>query len=371
MNQLGTDGLEGATVGRRLVELHERIRAEFPQVGRVSAALYDPTTDLLSTFVHSTEDPASLSCDETRLSELPSLRELGEARRPRVLAGPSGPLDSPAAARGIAPGNGYKSSYTIPFYYHGTLRGFLFFDSDEPDSFPPEVARHIRVLADLTAEVLLRSLERVGVFRSTLHLMASLSRFRDAETGDHLFRVSHYARLIARNLPAAPDRSDELSEFIFLFTPAHDIAKIAIPDSILCKPGALTPVERAIMEKHVTMGLSMVDKIVVDTALADMPQLSMLRNIVLHHHERLDGSGYPNGLSGDAIPLEARIVGVADVFDALRSPRPYKERWTSERALEYLHGRRGRDFDPACVDALLSQSDLLEAIAGGVAGEPR
>lgn len=352
MNPRATEGLEGATVCQRLVELHERTRAEFPEVSRVTAALYDPATESVSLFRHSGPAPVSLACERAPLRDLPGLCAVVEARRPRLLTGPEGS----------------GSSYVVPFFQQAGLRGFLVFDSEEPGAFGPMTMRHICILAELAAESLLRGLERVGVFRSTLHLMTALARFRDAETGNHLGRVSHYARLIARNLRPSARLADDLTDFVFLFTPAHDIAKIAIPDSILCKPGALTPAERSIMEKHVTLGLEIVDKIVDDTSLGDMPHLGMLRNIVLYHHERLRGSGYPLGLSGDAIPFEARIVGVADVFDALRSPRPYKEPWTTERALEYLHSHRDVDFDADCVDALLAGTVELEKIASPLPG---
>jgi len=142
---------------------------------------------------------------------------------------------------------------------------------------------------------------------------------------------------------------------IELAAPLHDLGKIAIPDSVLMKPGPLTEQEIALMRRHPRIGhelLSGSQNRFIQTGAM----------IALRHHERYDGTGYPDGVAGDAIPIEARIVAAADVLDALLSPRPYKPAWTLDAALEYMHEQSGKHFDPRCIEALLRSRLQLEDI---------
>jgi two-component system response regulator RpfG len=199
--------------------------------------------------------------------------------------------------------------------------------------------------------------------RETLSRLARAIEKRDAGTSANLERVSHVAGLIAEHLGLYEDEVRAIE----MAAPLHDIGKIAIPDAILLKPGPLDEAEMAIMRRHPLIGHELLDgsqnKAIQAGAL-----------IALRHHERYDGSGYPDGLAGDEIPLPARIVGVADVFDALISQRPYKEPWPVDKALAYIYAQRGRMFDPACVDALVRNRVRLDEIcsrfmpAAGAAG---
>jgi len=192
------------------------------------------------------------------------------------------------------------------------------------------------------------------LLRSAVNLAAEITRFRDAETGMHLARVSRYACLIARSLPATQGVDAEFIDDLSCFAPAHDVGKVAIPDHVLLKQGALEPAELEIMKSHVASGVAVVEGLIRDFDPSGTAQVSMLRNIVRSHHEFLDGSGYPDGLKAEQIPLEARIVAVADVYDALTSTRPYKETWSPEEALGYLVEGKGTRFDAACVAAFES-----------------
>ncbi len=184
--------------------------------------------------------------------------------------------------------------------------------------------------------------------RETLSRLARAIEFRDAGTSSHLERMARVASLIAEALGLPEDEVKTIEAA----APLHDMGKIAIPDSVLMKAGQLTEEEQAIMRRHPRIGYEL---------LADSPNRFIQAGalIALRHHERWDGSGYPDGLAGEAIPLEARIVAVADVFDALISRRPYKEAWSIDAALAYLYAQRGRLFDPACVDALLRARERL------------
>lgn len=187
--------------------------------------------------------------------------------------------------------------------------------------------------------------------RETLLKLAKAGECRDEKTGNHILRMAKYARLIAEALKLTAMECDEIEAA----APMHDIGKIGIPDHILLKPGRHTPDEQKIMRRHPLIGHEL---------LADSPSryLQMGAVIALGHHERFDGSGYPLGLVGELIPLPARIVAVADVFDALMSKRPYKEAWTFQDALAYIQSERGGHFDPACVRAFELRIDGVAAI---------
>ncbi|HXF46960.1 MAG TPA: HD domain-containing phosphohydrolase [Burkholderiaceae bacterium] len=186
--------------------------------------------------------------------------------------------------------------------------------------------------------------QRRELERTRLEIIRRLGRaaeFKDNETGRHVIRMSHYSRLIAEALGAPAAFCERTLEA----APMHDIGKIGIPDAVLLKPGKLDADEWAVMRRHPEIGAA----IIGDDA---SPLLQMARRIALEHHEKWDGSGYPRGLRGEAISAEARIVAVADVFDALTSARPYKPAWPREQALAFLREQSGRHFWPDAVAAL-------------------
>ena len=184
--------------------------------------------------------------------------------------------------------------------------------------------------------------------RETLLRLAKAGEYRDEETGCHVLRMAQFSSLIAEHLGL----SEEERHVIETAAPMHDIGKIGTPDNILLKPGKLDAEELVIMRTHARIGYEI---------LKDSPSkyLQMGAVIARGHHEKFDGSGYPDGLAGEAIPLPARIVAVADVFDALTSERPYKHAWSIQDALHYLQTEQGRHFDPVCVQAFLAQFDKV------------
>ena len=185
----------------------------------------------------------------------------------------------------------------------------------------------------------------------TVHRLSLAAKCRDPETGAHLLRMANYARLIAAGL-GLPQNEQNL---ILAAAPMHDIGKVGIPDNILLKPGRLDPDELAVMRRHPEIGARILGN-------GSSALLQAASSIALHHHERFDGTGYPHGLAGEQIPLYARIVAVADVFDALTSSRPYKPAWPLERALAHLREHSGTHFDPRCVQAFLTQWDAVSSI---------
>jgi putative two-component system response regulator len=202
---------------------------------------------------------------------------------------------------------------------------------------PPIVRARVRthlslVRADELKETRLQIVQRLG--RAAAN--------KDKENGLHLIRLSHKPRLLG----LAAGLSDTAAEDLLHAAPMHDVGKIGIPDRILQKPAALDKEEWKIMQSHSTIGADIIGE-------HTHGMLALARNIALTHHEKWDGSGYPRGLAGEDIPLEGRIVAIADVFDALTSSRPYKEAWPVEEAVQYLRQQRGQHFDAHLVDLFL------------------
>lgn len=192
------------------------------------------------------------------------------------------------------------------------------------------------------------------VKRTRLEVIQRLGRaaeYKDNETGTHVLRMSHYARLIA----LAAGFSEERAEDLLNAAPMHDIGKIGIPDAILTKPGRLTKEEYTEMQRHPEIGAEILGD-------CDSKLLKLARSVALYHHEKWDGSGYPYGLAGEDIPVEARIVALADVFDALTSKRPYKEAWPIEKALDLIREQSGKHFDPNLAPLIEKELDSILVI---------
>lgn len=204
-----------------------------------------------------------------------------------------------------------------------------------------EVARATADIRDREMELVMR--------------LCRAAEFRDPETGAHIERMARYSELIAEGLGLAPSFCREIR----LAAPMHDMGKIGIPDMILLKPGRLNEAELQLMRQHATIGHSIL-------AGSRAPLMRLGASIALSHHEKWDGSGYPNGSAGTDIPLAGRIVAVADVFDALSSARPYKEAWSRERARDAIESGSGTHFDPSCVEAFLKQWDGVVRIQDAI-----
>ena len=209
---------------------------------------------------------------------------------------------------------------------------------------------------------------------ATLHVMISFAEFRDEDTGFHVRRTQEYVRTLARWLADQPGNPMGLDadriEDIAKSAPLHDIGKVAIPDGILLKPGRLTPDEMTVMKTHAMQGWVMLRRAAERMGHQGDRFLRYGMEIARHHHERWDGAGYPDGLGGAAIPLSARLMAVADVYDALISRRPYKEPMDHADAVAYIVAGSGGHFDPTVVQALLANQDTLQRIARQWSDQP-
>ncbi|MBM5824910.1 MAG: HD-GYP domain-containing protein [Cyanobacteria bacterium M_surface_10_m2_119] len=353
----------GDALGTRLRQLHEQLLELVPDVDRIACVLYDPQDDLLKIFVDSTRSGEAIKAYEFRLAKSDSLSRLASSGSTRVLD------DIPSAVQGNSLHSiwllkeGYRSSLTVPLYDKGAFIGFLFYDSRRPAAFTAAVQRNLSLFSTLINMTISNELNLVRSITTSAQVAREFANLRDFETGGHLERMAHYARLIARDLQESHGLSDEFIEHLYLFAPLHDIGKIGIPDSVLLKPGRLDPEERQLMETHVGKGVEVLEKLIGEFGLEELPDSAVMRNVVAGHHECLDGSGYPLGLKGEAIPLEARIIAVADVLDALTSHRPYKEPWSFEDAVAELERlvATGK-FDADCVAAVKRHRGEVMAI---------
>lgn len=353
---------QNASLAEKIDSLYDTVKAHFPFISRISVALYDAKTDILKTFVHSGDETNPLENYEAKLSEATSLVEILETGKPRVV----NDLSLFASGRhehtrriGEA---GHVSSYTMPMYVRGVFFGFVFFNSRKKAPFTEAVLNRVDPFGHLVALTIISDLSILQTLLATVKTARDMAHLRDDETGAHQDRMSRYARLIARKLAAKYGFSDEYIENVFIFAPLHDIGKMGVPDQILLKPGHLTMDEYAGMKTHTTKGREIIDRMVENFELNRISHIEILRNIVEFHHECMDGSGYPRGKKDEEIPIEARIVAVADIFDALTSRRPYKVPWSNDEAFSMLMQLAGIKLDPACVSAFIDSKPEVEEI---------
>jgi putative two-component system response regulator len=228
-----------------------------------------------------------------------------------------------------------------------------------------------RVLEDRVRE---RTDELVHTQDVTIIGFATLAEFRNQETGAHIMATQQYVRILAHYLAPHPRFSEFLTpdniELLRKSAPLHDIGKIAVPDRILLKPGKLTMEEFEEIKKHTIYGRDAILR--AERALGDVMSsfLSIAKEVAYTHHERWDGRGYPEGLAEETIPISGRLMALADVYDALISPRVYKEAFSHQKATEIIQGERGRHFDPEVVDAFLDLEDVFHNIANNVTVAP-
>ena len=352
-----------STLSDSLAQFHRILQGRYPQIGRLALAPYDAGTDLLKTFVSSNDDQQPLTRYQALLKDVPSLQGLMDRRETRVIDDIQESLPVSTRHTEWLKSRDYRSSYTVPIFHNEELAAFLFFDAKEPYFFTPKTTEFLDIFGRIVAQLYLLRVAAARSLVGAVDIASGLARMRDVETGQHLERMAAYARLIALGVADRFTLSDEHIEYIHLFAPLHDIGKVGIPDRILLKPGRLDGEEWAIMKTHVEIGIALADRMIRDLDLQDDLAGRVMKDIVSGHHERGDGSGYPTGLGLADIPVEARMIAVADVYDALSSRRPYKEAWDEVRCFTELakEVETGR-LDPDCVAALAAAPEEREAI---------
>lgn len=353
---------ERSSLSEKMKILHGALQGRFDFLDHMSVALYDPATDYLKTFLDSANQHPVMNNYQAKLADTPGLRRIVQTGNPRVIDDLEAPKAGTQTHTHRILQAGYRSSYTMPMFAEGSFYGFVFFNSSQPGRFAPDVVAQLDPFGRLLALMVVCELQSIRKLTAATRTLRHVTSRRDCETGAHLERMSRYSRLIAQELSEQFALTDEYIEHVYLFAPMHDIGKIAIPDHILLKEGPLNEEEWVTIRTHPESGLDMVNYMVEQFELDRLTHVNMLRNIVYCHHEWIDGSGYPQALRGDNIPLEARIVTTADVFDALTSRRPYKEAWNNDAAFGELRAQAGHQLDARCVDALIKHIDTIEAL---------
>lgn len=355
-----------APLSAKVESIHSALKEHLPFVDRIAADVYDAKTDLLKSHMDSAAEGDASSGQvgiETRLADVPALRDIMHSATPQpLLPDASRPWHISQQRRFQNGYGGYPSTCAMPMHHDDAFVGFVWFNSRRRGVFGAHALRTLEVFGHLIALIIVDDLSKERLLSRVARAVAMFTVQRDQETGAHIDRVAQYARIIARDLAAPHGFDDAFIEKLFLFAPLHDVGKIAIPDSILLKPGKLTPQEFDVMKTHTVRGRQLVDDLIAEFGLEGMEGVATLRNIMMYHHEALNGSGYPLGLQYSEIPIEARITAVADVFDALTSKRPYKEPMSNEQAFEILDQMAGTKLDPECIEALKNHRDEMVQI---------
>ena len=349
-------------LAEKFTKLHNYLRDYFPFLAHISCALYDPDNHTVKTFLASDDSTEPLVNYEIRLAEVPSLMDIMFRGSPRIVNDMSVFTKSTHEHTQRILRQGYQSSYTAPMYQQGHFVGFLFINTYEKNIFTHSTLNRLDPFVRLMKLTIINELRGLHTLLASLKTARDMTQARDDETGAHLNRMACYSQLIARKLAKKYQLDDEYIEMIFEFSPLHDIGKIAVPDRLLLKSARLDENEHKEMQLHTTRGREIVDNMLMHFKLESIDHVDILRNIVEYHHEKIDGSGYPKGLKGSEIPIEARIVAVADVFDALTSKRPYKEAWSNDIAFVELRKLAGKSLDSDCVNMLIREKKTVQEI---------
>ncbi|WP_024850623.1 HD domain-containing phosphohydrolase [Hydrogenovibrio kuenenii] len=349
--------------GEQLSWVRSYLNQRLSFIHRIGVALYDETTGSLKTFAFSGDEAENLTFYEYKLSNSESLRKLKETRQPRIVqditAFSSNGREHTESIRKA----GYKSSYIVPIYDAEKFIGMVSFNSKEKDYFQDDVIIALKLAVNFIS-LLMTNLKRTQhTLEATIQTTLELTHEKDPETREHVSRVAYYARHIAKGVASKYQLNDEFIEYVFMFSPLHDIGKISIPDDILRKPGKLTVEEFEVMKTHTIKGYDLSKTMLKNYGLEKIKQAGVIKNIIRSHHEKLDGSGYPDGLKEKEIPTEAKIVAVADIFDALTTVRPYKLSWSNEEAFEELLRMSNKGLlCQSCVQALIEEEESIQEI---------
>jgi len=358
------DPLDDRCFSARLDALHQMIQRidGLDGVGRIAVSHYVPGADELRSFAasdHDLDPPASYA---VRLGDIPSLKFLADKNKFRIIDDlPRRFFGRKSPHLALEPET-YRSSLALPVKNAGRLYGIVFFNSSIAGYFRPDLINRLMPSMLLIREMFIAEIDALNALQAAVQTVKDIGNLRDFESAGHLRRVAAFSRLIAQRMAAVNGLNDEWIDRLEQFAPLHDVGKIGISEQILMKRGGLDDYETAVMQSHVHMGLDLVKTLLDNFALDHHPFAKMLCNIVAHHHETLDGQGYPASLKGRQISLEGRIVAAADIFDALINRQPFRTAWPVDVALSYLHGLAGVKLDADCVAALAASRPAIDEI---------
>lgn len=361
LNQLAAQDL---SLILKLDSIYEHVLDSYPQMSRFSVALMGENS-VSNYYVKDTmADVGRYDFEQHELRDNSSLTSIAYTANIRIISDLRKMFQTDRIRELI--GLGHRSSYTYPISYQGKTIGFIFVNAKETGFFSRcDVERDFAYLAQVVANQFIQLFESQRHFQASLEIALKMGHARDPETKEHLTRMGMYSELLARFLSTSlSEISHQFIHRIRLYAPFHDIGKYLIPDDILYSDRRFTPEERAVMNNHTIYGEEIIDEVVQlsGTKTVSEGEIQFIKNIVRHHHECFNGKGLPDALRSDSIPLEARIVTLADVFDALLSKRAYKPAWELSEVIEYIKLQKGKMFDPMCVDVLLANLDQFMEI---------
>jgi HD-GYP domain-containing protein (c-di-GMP phosphodiesterase class II) len=344
----------------QLKRVHTHIQRQYPFISCIDVALHHAASNSLKLYTASCSisigafvknafrTDANSSMQNQKLQVIDDLGQIGADE---------------TEIRNYIQASGFKSGLRVPFNVDDQLCGFTFFTAHEKHCFTPEIMQQMQVYAKVITQLVDSEDRTAQDLNSAVSAILRLNNVNQSESPQHLKRVAHYSRLIATNCADTHSLSEEWIEHLYLFAPLHDIGKVFMPEDLLMKPGPLSPQEFERMKTHTLKGQDMIDHVIDSFGYKDhLHYTSMLRNIVTHHHETIDGKGYPYGLKGDEIPLEAKIVAVADILDAMLTKRAYKEAWSIDKTLAELRKLSGAKLDPEFIGILASHQQELVKI---------
>ncbi|MDV7102966.1 HD domain-containing phosphohydrolase [Vibrio sp. TH_r3] len=346
-----------------LDDIHQRIRGEVASVDRVALVLYNPKSGNLHTHAESSATTSRFSSYSYPLDACPELKKCAEHGATRVIDDIAEKRRSDRKHANWLVKNSFNSSYTVPLYKGDNFVGFVFYDSHQKAAFTNKVQQQLAYFSELICHAVNTEHSLLDAILCSAELTKELSPGYKNESKEHMERVSTYALLIAKEVADIYDLDDELIENVHLFSRVHDIGKSTLSSDILLSPDFLAGLEREQIRNYVTDGVIVVDQIIENLGCPSHRCIEILKEITACHQEFLDGSGYPNGLVGDEVPISARIVTVANVFDALTSHRPYKQACSVTSALLELEKMvwSGK-LDKNCVNALRNHQQYLASI---------
>ncbi|WP_411875690.1 HD-GYP domain-containing protein [Vulcanococcus limneticus] len=344
------DPVGAADLNRPLSEhlklVHQRIRRQEPSIERLDFLLHQPVQGQLIPYLSSGQRLSAGAPDrfahELAVAELPWLPELVRCRQGLRVA---------------------TDTFALPLLWGQQLQGLLLLRRGDGLELVPDLQDRLACQLELLGSLVAHELSTINSLRSAVRMALQFSGLQDLETVAHMERVSLYSRLIADGLGRSMALPQDFGLDLYVFAGLHDIGKVAIPQEILRKPGSLDAGEQEIARTHVDQGLRLVEQLVGGFQLVGEGKLQILRNVVACHHERMDGSGYPLGLRGEQIPLEARIVAVADIYDALIQRRHYKQPIGEEEVLAILAVMVEQgSLDRRCVEVLQQAKEQRRCI---------
>lgn len=353
----------------RLALAHKQLSVHAPGVDRVAFVLYHQSHDLLCAYVSHPVLAVDPKLHEQKLSAIPSLQHLAAARCSRVIHDMATEVSSHNAHNRWLLSQGWKSSYTVPLFWGDGLLGFLFLNSFELAIFQPELLDRIKVGVELLAAVLIREISQFRELRWMVRMLFMLAGHQDSQAVAHVERVSLYSRLIAIGLGRRLGLPPNFVEDLYLFSSLSDIATLTVSVP-LSPPGNGSAHQVGTRgAAHLETGIELLNQIIVGLRLVAHPRMEMLRNLVAGNHELLRGTGYPFGLKAELLPLEARIVAVADVYDSLTETAGFDPPLTAEAIEAILReaADAGR-IDGHCLDVLLAAKEQRLAIQYSVSG---